>query len=187
LWTFSFWEGDTIQAKDIRRTYKRLQQTFKIAQLVFRPDSSAQERVAKQLKPFHIATINNNQIYKSQPYQAFNIGSTIGKLVIVPPTAKVENLSFNEDDIVLLQSSYPDISPVSGVITTQFSTPLSHVNLRASSWGIPNATIKFANNDFKQLDGKTVFYEVTEAGYILREATDGEIAQHKNSVQEKTQ
>jgi pyruvate, water dikinase len=185
LWTFSFWEGDTIQAKDIRRTYKRLQQTFKVAPLVFRPDSSAQEQVAKQLKPYKIATINNNQIYKSLPYQAFNTGSAIGRLVIVPPTTTVENLSFNEGDIVLLQSSYPDISPVSGVITSQFSTPLSHVNLRAGAWGIPNATIKNAVNEFKNLDGKQVFYEVTEAAYTMREATADELAEHAKAKTEK--
>jgi pyruvate, water dikinase len=186
LWTFSFWEGDTIQAKDIRRTYKRLQQTFKVAPLVFRPDSSAQEKVAKQLKSYKIATINNNQIYKSLPYQAFNNGRAIGKLVIVPPTTRVENLSLNEDDIVLLQSSYPDISPISGVITTKFSTPLSHVNLRAGAWGIPNATIKNAVNELANFDGKLVFYEVTEAGYTIREATAEEIAQHAKAKAEKT-
>jgi Pyruvate phosphate dikinase, AMP/ATP-binding domain len=187
LWTFSFWEGDTITPKDIRRTHKKLQQTFTIAPLVFRPDSSRQEQVAKQLKPYKIATINNNQIYKSLPYQAFNNGRAIGRLVIVPPTTKVENLSFNEDDIVLLQSSYPDISPVSGVITTQFSTPLSHVNLRAGAWGIPNATIKNAVDEFANLDGKQVFYEVTEAAYAMREATPIEIAEHTKAKAEKTQ
>ena len=114
LWTFSFWEGDTIQAKDIRMAYKRLQQTFTLAPLVFRPDSSAQELVSRQLKPFNISTINNNQIYKSLPYQAFNTGSAIGRLVIVPASSAIENLTFNDDEIVLLQSSYPDISPVAG-------------------------------------------------------------------------
>jgi pyruvate, water dikinase len=186
LWTFSFWEGDTITPKDIRRTFKKLQQTFTIAPLVFRPDSSRQEQVAKLLKPYKIATINNNQIYKSLPYQAFNTGRAIGRLVIVPPTTKVENLSFNEDDIVLLQSSYPDISPVSGVITTKFSTPLSHVNLRAGAWGIPNATIKNALDEFANLDGKEVFYEVTEAAYTMREATPDEVLQHTKAKAEKT-
>jgi hypothetical protein len=181
LWTFSFWEGDTIQAKDIRLAYKRLQQTFTVAPLVFRPDSSEQERIAGQLKPFHIATINNNEIYQSLPYQAFNSGKAIGRLIIVPPTLKVENLTFDDDDIVLLQSSYPDISPVAGVITTKFSTPLSHVNLRSSAWGIPNATIKNAVSELTPFDGKQVFYEVTEAGYNLRLATEAEVTQHKSA------
>lgn len=180
LWTFSFLEGDTIQAQDIQLAYKRLQQTFTVAPLVFRPDSSEQERVASQLKAFHIQTINNNQIYQSLPYQAFNTGCALGSSVIVPPATQIENLTFGEDDIVLLQSSYPDISPVAGVITTQFSTPLSHVNLRASAWGIPNATIKDAVNKFQHFDGKQVFYEVTEAGYHMGLATEGEVTQHKN-------
>ncbi|MGB4812718.1 MAG: PEP/pyruvate-binding domain-containing protein [Methylophilaceae bacterium] len=186
LWTFSFWEGDTIQAKDIQRAYKRLAQTFKITKFKYRPDSSAQERVANQLKPYRIAVINNNQIYQASPYQAFNAGRAIGRLVIVPPSTKVENLYFNENDIVLLQTSYPDISPVAGVITSQFSTPLSHVNLRASAWGIPNATIKSAAKKFKLLANKPVFYEVTEAGYTLRAATTGEVAQHQAIIKEKS-
>ena len=185
LWTFSFWEGDTIQAKDIHRTYKRLGQTFKIAQFKYRPDSTAQERMAGKLKSYRIPTINNHQIYQASPYQAFNSGSAVGRFVIVPPTAKVEDLSFNEDDIVLLQTSYPDISPVAGVMTSQFSTPLSHVNLRATAWGIPNATIKSAAQDFKQYENKQVFYAVTEAGYTLRLATASEVAQRQAMVKEK--
>ncbi len=185
LWTFSFWEGDTIQAKDIRRAYKRLLQTFTITKLQFRPDSSNQEKVAAQLKPYKIATINNNQIYKSLPYQAFNVGKTVGTLHIVPPQANIESITFADDDIVFLQTSYPDIAPVAGIITTRFSTPLSHVNLRASSWGIPNATIKNASADYEKLNGKTVFYEVKEDGFSLREATPDEALQHKNAVVEK--
>ena len=185
LWTFSFWEGDTITPKDIRRAYKRLQQTFTIAKLQFRPDSSAQEKVAAQLKPYKIAVINNNQIYKSLPYQAFNVGEAVGTLHIVPPNADIETINFASDDIALLQTSYPDIAPVAGIITTQFSTPLSHVNLRASAWGIPNATIKNASVDYANLNGKTVFYAVNEDGFTLREATADEALQHKNTVVEK--
>ena len=71
------------------------------------------------------------------------------------------------------------------MITSQFSTPLSHVNLRASAWGIPNATIKNAANDFKSLENKQVFYEVTEAGYTLREATPNEVAKQQMAIKEK--
>ena len=63
---------------------------------------------------------------------------------------------------MLLQESYPDITPVAGILATQFSTPLSHVNLRASAWGIPNAGDKKAREKFGKLDGKVVYYEVTD-------------------------
>ncbi len=186
LWTFSFWEGDTIQASDIYRTHKRLTQTFKLAQLKFRPDSLAQEQVAKQFKPNRISVVNNHQIYQASPYQAFNVGSAIGRLVIVPETAQLDDLNFNEEDIVLLQTSYPDISPVAGVITNQFSTPLSHVNLRATAWGIPNATIKNAAETFKSFENRHVYYQVTEAGYTLREATADEVVQQQAKVTAKS-
>ena len=185
-WTFSFWEGDTITPKDISRAYKRLQQTFTIANLKFRPDSSNQEKVAARLKSYRIATINNNQIYKALPYQAFNVGKAVGTLHIVPPNANIETIIFADDDIVLLQTSYPDIAPVGGIITTRFSTPLSHVNLRASAWGIPNATIKNARLEYAKLNGKVVFYEVREDGFTLREATIDEAEQHKKAVAIKT-
>lgn len=185
LWTFSFWEGDAITSNDIRRAYKCLQQTFTVAKLQFRPDSLAQEKVAAQLKHYKIATINNNQIYKSLPYQAFNVGDAVGTLHIVPINADIEAINFASDDIALLQTSYPDIAPVAGIITIQFSTPLSHVNLRASSWGIPNATIKNANVEYEPLNGKTVFYAVNENGFTLRQATADEIFLHQNAVVEK--
>ena len=176
LWTFSFWEGDTIQVKDIRLTYKKLQQTFTVAPLVFRPDSSMQEKVARQLKPYKIATINNNQIYKSQPYQAFNTGVAVGRLNVVPVGTKFENLQFASDEIVILQEAYPDISPVAGIITSVPSTPLAHVNLRAAAWGIPNATDIYAAELYFVQQHKWVRMEVSEQRLTITPASAQEIA-----------
>src|SRR6185295_9001471 len=84
-------------------------------------------------------------------------------------------MNFERTDIALLQESYPDITPVSGILATTFSTPLSHVNLRASAWGIPNAGDKKAREKFGKLDGKMVYFEVTDTSATLREATAAEI------------
>jgi pyruvate, water dikinase len=176
LWTFSFWEGDTITPKDIRSTYKKLQQTFKVAPLVYRPDSTRQENVAKLLKPYKIATINNNQIYKSQPYQAFNTGVAVGRLNIVPVGSKFENLQFAADEIVILQEAYPDISPVAGIVTSVPSTPLAHVNLRAAAWGIPNATDIYAAELYFVQQHKWVRMEVSEQQLMITPASAQEIA-----------
>ncbi|HEV7554981.1 MAG TPA: PEP/pyruvate-binding domain-containing protein, partial [Kofleriaceae bacterium] len=86
-----------------------------------------------------------------------------------------ESLNYGRHDIVLLQESYPDITPVAGILATQFSTPLSHVNLRAGAWGIPNAGDKKARSKYGALDGKYVYYEVTDTAITLREATPAEI------------
>src|SRR5207302_11483355 len=115
-------------------------------------------------------------------FQAFNKGRAVGKLHVVPLGTAYESLVFDRHDIVLLQESYPDITPVAGILATQFSTPLSHVNLRAGAWGIPNAGDKKARDQVGALDGKVVYYEVTDTSVTLREATEDEIKELANKI-----
>ena len=174
--TFAFWEGDKIDAPTIKGVRDKLNASFFIKDLPFRPDSAAQEKVAKQVKRLGIQTITNDAIYKAAPYQAFNKGRAVGKLRVVPKGTPFEKLIFDRDEIVLLQESYPDISPVAGIITTKFSTPLSHVNLRARSWRIPNAGLVDAFRLYGALDGQVVLLEVADNRHTLRKASAAEIA-----------
>ena len=65
---------------------------------------------------------------------------------------------------------------------TAFSTPLSHVNLRAAAWRIPNAGDKKAREKYGKLDGKIVYYEVTDTQITLREATPAEVAELREQL-----
>jgi hypothetical protein len=181
-WTFSFWEGDKIGPEDVLKTKKRIDQTFFIKNLPFRPDSPMQQTVANDVKKRGLKTIRNDEIYKAATFQAFNKGRAVGKLRVVKLGTPFESLTFERTDIVLLQESYPDITPVAGIVATQFSTPLSHVNLRAGAWKIPNAGDKKAREKFGKLDGKVVYYEVTDTAITLREATAAEIKELENKI-----
>ncbi len=179
-WTFSFWEGDGIKPVDVKRARSKLQKTFfQAAKLKFRPDSPMQEKLLPELKD--IPTITNDKIYKASNYQSFNNGKSTGVLRIVPASTKFEDLVFDRDQVVILQESYADITPVSGIISTKFSTPLSHVNLRAKTWNIPNAGIKDAATKYKALDGKVVVLSVGDIEYELREATADEVTAWKDA------
>jgi hypothetical protein len=185
-WTLSFWEGDKIDAAGVLRTKKMLDGSFFMAkELHFRPDSLTQEKVAKEVAKKGFATITNDELYKSADFQAFNRGKAVGKLKVVPIGTPYEEMSFDRTDIALLLESYPDITPVAGILTTAFSTPLSHVNLRATAWGIPNAGDKKAREKWGKLDGKTVYYEVTDTGATVREATAEEIKAWEQSVKQQ--
>lgn len=184
-WSFSFWEGDKIGPDDVMRVKKVLDDTFFIKNLPFRPDSPMQEAVAAAVKKRGLRTITNDEIYKSATFQAFNKGHTIGRLRVVPVGTPYESLQFDRTDIVLLQESYPDITPVAGIIATQFSTPLSHVNLRARAWKIPNAGDKKARDKYGRLDGKVVYYEVTDTSIVVRQATPAEIAELERRVEKE--
>ena len=176
LWALSFWEGDKIDAAGVDRVWKRLSTTFfKAKELVYRPDSPAQETMAKGLKARGIKVVTNDTIYKSADYQAFNRGSTVGTLRVVPVGTPYEQLTFDRHDIALLQESYPDITPVAGIISQTFSTPLSHVNLRAAAWDIPNIGLRDAAKTYASLEGKVVYFEAGSTGASLRAATPEEI------------
>ncbi len=174
-WTFSFWEGDKIGAADVMRTKAKLDATFFQKGLLFRPDSPMQSAVAAAVAKKGLKTITNDELYKAAEFQAFNKGRAVGKLHVVPVGTPYESLNYDRSDIVLLQESYPDITPVAGILATQFSTPLSHVNLRAGAWGIPNAGDKRARTKWGKYDGQIVYYEVTDTSIVLRPATPEEI------------
>ncbi len=181
-WTFSFWEGDKIDPAGIARVKKRLDESFFVKNLRFRPDSPAQEGLVKDVQKKGIQAITNSELYNSASYQAFNTGRALGTLRVVPLGTPYESLTFERTDIVLLQESYPDITPVSGILATTFSTPLSHVNLRATAWGIPNAGNKKARELARGLDGKVVMFKVDDAGMELREATAAEREELRTKV-----
>lgn len=177
-WTFAFWEGDYATPAHVERAYRRMKATFWKGDVIsYRPDSNYQEHVAKQLTS--IPVITNDKLYKDSVYAAFNKGTAVGALRVVPVGATEEELSFDPGDIVILPEALPDITPVAGIISETFSTPLSHVSLRARAWGIPNVGLKGASKTYAALVGKTVYFEATDATHTLREATAAEIAAWK--------
>jgi hypothetical protein len=184
-WSFSFWEGDKIGADDLIKVKKKLDATFFQKDMPFRPDSPMQQKVANEVAKRGVKTITNDEVYKAADYQAFNNGKTVGRLHVVPVGTAYESLNYDRHDIVLLQESYPDITPVAGILATQFSTPLSHVNLRAGAWGIPNAGDKKARDKYGKLDGKVVYYEVGDTKMVLREATPAEVKEMETKIAEQ--
>ena len=57
-----------------------------------------------------------------------------------------------------------------GIIIAKPSTPLSHINLLAKGWGIPNAYVKNAFELFKPLDGTWVSFETKLNNYSIKRA-----------------
>jgi phosphoenolpyruvate synthase/pyruvate phosphate dikinase len=92
----------------------------------------------------------------------------------------------DRNEIVIFRESPISLTPVSGVITTQFSTPLAHVNLLTKGWGVPNAYIKGAADMFKPLEGKFVYFETREDGYTLRPAETNEAAEAGRKLDQRS-
>jgi hypothetical protein len=177
IWSLAFWEGDKATADHVRQSFASAKATFYKADLLkFRPCSNDQEAVAKSLAA-EFPIISNDALYKALSYQPFHQGTAVGKLRIL--RGNPEKAVFAPDDIVILPEPLTDITPVAGIISETFSTPLSHVNIRAAAWDIPNAGMNGATKAFAQFDGKVVRYEAGPIGVDIREATAEEIAASK--------
>ena len=125
--------------------------------------------------PSEVPVLTHDALYKASDYAAFNTGAAVGVLRIVPKGVPLERLTFERDQIVILRDVLPDITPVAGIVSEKFSTPLAHVNLRARAWGIPNVGLKGAAKKYRALNGKTVRFEATSAGAEVRLATADEV------------
>jgi Pyruvate phosphate dikinase, AMP/ATP-binding domain len=180
VWSLAFWDGDKATAEHVRLAFKRMNESFYAAAKVrFRPNSNDQETVAKTLT--EIPQITNSDLYQSAGYQPFAKGSAVGKLRIVPKGSAYDTLLFEPDEVVILPEPLSDITPVAGILSESFSTPLAHVNLRAAAWGIPNAGVKDASRTYAALAGKVVFLETGANDITLRLATAGEVERAKDA------
>jgi hypothetical protein len=180
-WTFAYWDGDRAQPKHVRRAHKRIKETFHLGEKVrFRPDSNYQEGIAKQTGD--VPFVLNDQLYRASEYAAFNKGVAVGTLRLVSPDVPEEDLVFAPEEIVVLRAPLSDITPVAGIISEQFSTPLSHVSLRAKGWGIPNIGLRGAQQKLEELAGKVVYFEAKDAEHVIRLATDHEVAEQARRV-----
>jgi rifampicin phosphotransferase len=173
-WTFEFWEGDLIPSDQIRLTYDVINKTFFTA-VAFKPNSLRQDKASQSLTG--VQRVLQSDILKEQEYQALNIAKGLGRIHIITKLDDHVEIGFNE--ILVLDEVPVQLPPVAGIITSQPSTPLSHINLLAKGWGIPNAYIKNAKELFKQYDGWWVSFETLREKYTIKRADMSQLREYQ--------
>jgi rifampicin phosphotransferase len=167
--TFEFWEGDRLTADLLAATFAALRQTF-YAPLTFKANSNLHEEAAAELNraAATVPMMTAREFADNSEYQPLNLGAGIGQLRILDRLTPDTVIDRNQ--IVIFKEVPVQLTPLSGIITTEPASPLSHVNMLAKSWGIPVAHIKDADKLFKQLEGKYVRFDVSENNYKLAPA-----------------
>jgi len=164
-WTFEFWEGDLIPADQIQLAYEVINKSF-FTPVAFKPNSLRQDEASKDLAGVQRVLLSD--IAKGQAYQALNIAKGIGRIHIIEKLD--DHVEIGSNEILVLDEVPVQLPPVAGIITSQPSTPLSHINLLAKGWGIPNAYIKNAKELFKQYDTYWVTFETLRENYKIKRA-----------------
>jgi hypothetical protein len=169
---YEFLESDTPTPEQLRFAHERLGATLRVPDLRYRPLSLRQQELVV-LAP-EIPWIGTDFVTSGATFQCLNEGRAIGRLQLLPPGADAGKLSFEPGTIVVLDEVPLDIAPVDGILAGQLTSPLSHVNLRATAWGIPNAGQVDARRLATPLDGQVVLYEVHPTSLTLRAASPSE-------------
>jgi rifampicin phosphotransferase len=128
-WTYEFWEGDLIPSDQIQLTGDIIKKSF-FAPVAYKPNSLRQDEASRKLEG--VERVLQSDIAKEQAYQALNIAKGIGRIHIIDKLDDHVEIGFNE--ILVLDEVPIQLPPVAGIITSQPSTPLSHINLLAKGW-----------------------------------------------------
>src|SRR5688572_10550393 len=162
-WTFEFWEGDLIETREIKLTSDIINRTF-FTPVRYKPNSLRQDEASARIAG--LQRISQSDISREQDYQALNLGQGLGRIHVINKLD--EHVEIGSNEIVVLNEVPLHLPPVAGVITSRPSTPLSHINLLAKGWGVPNAYIKNATELLKQYDGWWVSFETKRDGYSIK-------------------
>ena len=179
-WTFEFWEGDLIPSDLIQLTYEIINKSF-FTPVAFKPNSLRQDEASRSLAG--VQRLLQSEIAAEQEYQALNVAKGIGRIHIIEKLDDHVEIGFNE--ILVLDEVPIQLPPVAGIITSQPSTPLSHINLLAKGWGIPNAYIKNAKELLKQYDGWWVSFETLREKYTIKRADLNQLREYQRRQKER--
>jgi hypothetical protein len=165
-WTWELWEGDLANAEHIKTANEIINKTF-FEKVFYKPNSLRQEDVSANIG---VDRITQDELNKNQEYLALNTGKAIGRIHIIEKLDDTVEIGSNE--ILILKELPISLPPVRAIIVAKPSTPLSHINILAKGWNIPNIYIKDADKLFKEFDTWWVDLEATLTDYKLKRIVD---------------
>lgn len=166
---------DTANAQMIELAYRKISEsTYMGKEIAFHPTSDAVE-VTSQSLPENIPIIRTEELYAGIDYQPLNLGSAMGQLRFLSQDDLLQG-NYSYRDIAVLADIPNDISVVSGIVTSHFQTPLSHINVLSQNRGTPNMGLRgaYENEQLRSLENKWVNIEVGPFVYAISEVSKAE-------------
>src|SRR5258708_6647112 len=179
-WTFEFWEGDLIPADQIKVASEIINKSF-FTSVAYKPNSLRQDEASAGING--LQRVLQTEISKEQDYQALNVAKALGRIHVIPKLDDHVEIGFNE--ILVLDEVPIQLPPVAGIITGRPSTPLSHINLLAKGWGVPNVYIKNAHELLKQYNGWWVEFDARRDTYTIKRADNNALDEYQKRLKER--
>lgn len=168
--TWELWEGDLASPEIIRSANDTINKSF-FEPVFYKPNSIRQEDASVDL---NIDRVLQDELNKNQAYLALNTGSAVGRIHIIDKLD--DTVEIGDNEILVLRELPITIPPVRGIIIAKPSSPLSHINILAKGWNIPNVYIKDADRLFKDYNTYVFKLEANLTDYKLDRASQSDIS-----------
>jgi hypothetical protein len=182
VWALELAPYDTASAAMVTKVYEAAASASYFGPaLAFHPTSESHETLLDKLGA-GVRVVTTEELYAEIEYQPLTLGTAIGRLRFAHALDLAE-VYLSPEEIVVLDEAPNDISVVSGLITEEFQTPLSHVNVLSQNRQTPNMGLRGAmtNPDLLALEGAWVELKVSATGWSVREATSEEAEAYQAS------
>ena len=142
--------------------------------LKFHPTSDAIALEAAKL-PKDLPVVSTDELYQGISYQPLVLSTGVGRLRF-ETIGTIDEAAISYTDIVVVDSAPNDIPVVQGLISQDFQTPLSHVNVLSANRKTPNMGLRGAMTDesLRSLSGKLVSLTVGATNYDVHEVSEAE-------------
>lgn len=109
--------------------------------LYIKPANHFQENYIKDIDSLSLPRIFAHELFASATYIPLNPGKATGRIRAFQSTDdyQLQKNTLEWHDIIVMPKVPDDIPRLSGIINAEHTTPLSHTNVLASGWQIPNA------------------------------------------------
>jgi hypothetical protein len=178
-WALELSPYDTASAAMIEKLYEAVRKSAYFGPVLsFHPTSEALAATALKL-PASVTVVSTQKLYDKIDYQPLTLGTTIGRLHFAH-ASELENEYLGYEDVVVLDEAPNDISVVAGLITEEFQTPLSHVNVLSQNRHTPNMGLRgaFSNETLLALNGKWVEFSVSPTEWSVHEVSAQEASDY---------
>lgn len=175
VWTLEIAPYDKASIEMIATLYRAIADAAYFGPaLSFHPTSETIESELSDL-PDEVRVISTQALYDGIDYQPLNLAVGVGRLRFVN-ASELADLYLSPTDLVVLDEVPNDITVVAGMITAEFQTPLSHVNVLAQNRKTPNMGLRDAleNEALRALDGEWVQLTVGAFEWSVEEITGEE-------------
>lgn len=173
LWVYEISPYDTATAEMITKAFRRLRDGAFFGEALRLHLAAREQDALRGALPEDIPVVTTDEIYRGLQYQPLNLGETIGQLRRLT-AAELAAGYVSPRELAVLDRVPEDITVVAGVITEEFQTPLSHVNVLSQQRGTPNMALREARSLLAAYDGQWVRLRVGAFSYSIEPATQAD-------------